>query len=221
MTKLVLTFNKQVIREYPFVKDHMTVGRKPENDIQIDNLAVSGHHSRIDRAGSRFVLTDLGSTNGTFIKNKKITSHVLTHGDNIQIGKHVILFLTSRAEGEKAARDGAYTHGTGVVMPWGLVYPKETFEHRANFEGSGPEPVDTYGFGIGSYGCYNMAGNVKEWCINAMGEGYAATGGSWEDPAYMFGHYGVFPGLYSSGSLGFRCVYNSGDKSNDQKMDWF
>jgi pSer/pThr/pTyr-binding forkhead associated (FHA) protein len=108
VAKLVLTFNKQVIREYPFVKDHMTIGRKPENDIQIDNLAVSGHHSRIDKAGSRFVLTDLGSTNGTFIKNKKITSHVLTQGDHIQIGKHVILFLTSRAEGEKAAREVAF-----------------------------------------------------------------------------------------------------------------
>lgn len=105
MAKLVLTFNKQVIREYPFVKDHMTIGRKPENDIQIDNLAVSGHHAKIDKAGSRFVLTDLDSTNGTFIKNNRITSHTLEHGDNIQIGKHVILFVASREEGEKAARD--------------------------------------------------------------------------------------------------------------------
>ena len=108
MAILVLTFNKQVIREYPFVKDHMSIGRKPENDIQIDNLAVSGHHARIDKAGSRFVLTDLGSTNGTFLKNRKITSYTLTHGDNIQIGKHVILFVTSKLEGEKAARDAQF-----------------------------------------------------------------------------------------------------------------
>ena len=108
MAILVLTFNKQVIREYPFVKDHMTIGRKPENDIQIDNLAVSGHHARIDKAGSRFVLTDLGSTNGTFLKNKRITSYTLSHGDNIQIGKHIIIFVTSKLEGEEAAREAQF-----------------------------------------------------------------------------------------------------------------
>ena len=108
MAILVLTFNKQVIREYPFVKDHMTIGRKPENDIQIDNLAVSGHHARIDKAGSRFVLTDLGSTNGTFLKNKRITSYTLGHGDNIQIGKHVVVFVTSKSEGEETDRDAQF-----------------------------------------------------------------------------------------------------------------
>lgn len=117
---------------------------------------------------------------------------------------------------EKAARGGAFTHATGTVMPWGLVEPKETFEHRANFEGHCPEPVDSYEFGISPYGCYNMAGNVKEWCLNEMTGGYSTTGGSWEDPAYMFAEYGVFPGFYSSSSLGFRCVRNIYDTSGDQ-----
>jgi hypothetical protein len=80
----------------------MTIGRKPENDIQIDNLAVSSHHARIDKTGPDFILTDLQSTNGTFIKDKKIVTHKLKHGDNVRIGKHVILFLTSEKEQEAA-----------------------------------------------------------------------------------------------------------------------
>jgi pSer/pThr/pTyr-binding forkhead associated (FHA) protein len=103
MARLILTFNKQVIKEFPFAKDGMTVGRKPENDIQIDNLAVSSFHARIDKAGSDFILTDLQSTNGTFIKDKKIVTHKLKHGDNVVIGKHVLLFLAS----EKGAAEKA------------------------------------------------------------------------------------------------------------------
>ena len=95
MARLILTFNKQVIKEFPFDKDGLTIGRKPENDIQIDNLAVSSFHARIDKAGPDYILTDLQSTNGTFIKDKKIVSHKLKHGDNIIIGKHVLLFLAS------------------------------------------------------------------------------------------------------------------------------
>jgi predicted component of type VI protein secretion system len=95
MARIILTFNKQVIKEYPFDKDWLTIGRKPENDIQIDNLAVSSHHARIDKTGPDFILTDLQSTNGTFIKDKRVVTHKLKHGDNIVIGKHVMLFLAS------------------------------------------------------------------------------------------------------------------------------
>ncbi len=98
MARLILMFKEQVIKEFPFLKDSMTIGRKPDNDITIDNLAISGHHARIDKTGSAFVLNDLQSTNGTFVNNKKIASHSLNHGDNIQIGKHLVLFLASEKE---------------------------------------------------------------------------------------------------------------------------
>jgi pSer/pThr/pTyr-binding forkhead associated (FHA) protein len=98
MAKLILTFNKQVIREYPFDKDGITVGRNEDNAIVIDNLAVSGFHARIDRAGSEYILTDLQSTNGTFVNDQKVASHKLSHGDNIVIGKHVLLFLASDSD---------------------------------------------------------------------------------------------------------------------------
>jgi len=93
MARLVLMFNKQVVKEYPLMKDSVTIGRNEENSIQINNLAVSGYHARIDAAGNDYILTDLQSTNGTFINDKRVVSQKLSHGDNIIVGKHVILFV--------------------------------------------------------------------------------------------------------------------------------
>jgi pSer/pThr/pTyr-binding forkhead associated (FHA) protein len=103
MAKLILTFNKQVIKEYPFTKDSITMGRQEDNTIVIDNLAVSGYHAKIDRVGGEFILTDLQSTNGTFVNDQKVVSHRLSHSDNIVIGKHVILYIATekgKLEGE-------------------------------------------------------------------------------------------------------------------------
>ena len=105
MARLILMFNKQVLKEYPIMKESITIGRNKDNVISIDNLAVSGYHARIDKAGSDFILTDLQSTNGTFINDKKVTSHKLSHGDNVIIGKHVLLFVaTEKAKVEKGAK---------------------------------------------------------------------------------------------------------------------
>jgi hypothetical protein len=98
MAKLILTFNKQVIKEYPFAKDSVTMGRQEDNTIVIDNLAVSGYHAKIDKLGGEYILTDLQSTNGTFVNDQKVVSHKLSHGDNIVIGKHVILFVATEKE---------------------------------------------------------------------------------------------------------------------------
>lgn len=96
MPRLILTFNKQVIKEYPFSKESITIGRNQGNGIVIDNLAVSGHHAKIDSVGADYILTDLQSTNGTFVNDKKVISHKLAHGDNITIGKHVFLFVAPK-----------------------------------------------------------------------------------------------------------------------------
>jgi len=96
-------FNKQVIKEYPLLKESVTIGRNEDNTITINNLAVSGYHARIDIAGPDFILTDLQSTNGSFVNDKKVVSHKLSHGDNVMIGKHVILFVG--VEKGKAAAD--------------------------------------------------------------------------------------------------------------------
>jgi hypothetical protein len=104
MAKLILMFKDKVMQEFPFFRESMTIGRNPENNIQIDNLAVSGHHAKIDKVGDRFILTDLQSTNSTFVNDKKIVSHSLKDRDKIQIGKHVLLFLSS--ETDRAEQSG-------------------------------------------------------------------------------------------------------------------
>lgn len=93
MARLILMFNNQVVKEYPLKKESITIGRNEGNVITVDNLAVSGYHARIDVAGKEYILTDLQSTNGTFVNDKKIVSHKLLHGDNVIIGKHRILFV--------------------------------------------------------------------------------------------------------------------------------
>lgn len=103
MARVILVFNKQVVKDYPFTKENMTIGRAEENDIVIDNLAVSGYHARIDRAGDTYILTDLQSTNGTFVNDKKIVSYRLRHKDKVTIGKHLLFFALSKSEQAKAS----------------------------------------------------------------------------------------------------------------------
>ena len=98
MARLILVFNKQVIRDYPFAKESMGIGRSEQNDIVIDNLAVSGFHARIDKIGDTYILTDLQSTNGTFVNDKKVVSHKLQHRDKVMIGKHFLFVAMSKAE---------------------------------------------------------------------------------------------------------------------------
>jgi hypothetical protein len=100
MARLILMFNKQVVKEYPLDREGVTIGRNEDNTIVVDNLAVSGYHARIDLAGKDHILTDLQSTNGTFVNDKKVVSHKLSHGDNIIVGKHVILFVGTGREAE-------------------------------------------------------------------------------------------------------------------------
>lgn len=93
MAKIILAHNKQVVKEYSFSKDNITVGRRKDNIIVIDNPEISNYHAKIDKIGSEYILTDLQSSNGTFANGKKIVSHKLVHGDNVRIGEHFLLFI--------------------------------------------------------------------------------------------------------------------------------
>jgi len=101
MARIIVVFNKKVIKEYPFTKGSLTIGRNDSNDIMIDNLAVSGLHARIDKSGDIYILTDLQSTNGTFVNDKIISSHKLQHKDKITVGKHLLFFAMSQEEQAK------------------------------------------------------------------------------------------------------------------------
>ena len=95
--KLVLSLNGSVLREYQLTKERVTIGRKPDNDIHIDNLAVSGQHALIITILNDSFLEDLGSTNGTYVNGKLIKKHALQHGDVITVGKHELKYINEQA----------------------------------------------------------------------------------------------------------------------------
>ncbi|GAB6042347.1 FHA domain-containing protein [Endothiovibrio diazotrophicus] len=95
--KLILMFHDQVLGEFPVEKERMSIGRKATNDIQIDNLAVSGEHCRVTTSMGQTVLEDLGSTNGTLVNGQRITRHVLRNGDLIEVVKHRLKYVNDAA----------------------------------------------------------------------------------------------------------------------------
>src|SRR5262245_23980739 len=118
---------------------------------------------------------------------------------------------------EKAARDGADTVFWGTVLPWGYsAGGHDNIDDRANFKGQGTAPVDSLEFGMSPFGCYHMAGNVAEWCLNRRPLGFTTMGGSWSDMLHLFAHYGQYPGFYSAPWLGFRCARNGPNAVGDQ-----
>jgi pSer/pThr/pTyr-binding forkhead associated (FHA) protein len=93
MPVLTLKFKNEFIKDYRLGKGQsMTIGRRNDNNMVVENLAVSGSHAKIDSVGDGFVLTDLQSKNGSFVNDELIASHWLKNGDVITIGKHTILF---------------------------------------------------------------------------------------------------------------------------------
>ncbi|MBI5571344.1 MAG: FHA domain-containing protein [Desulfomonile tiedjei] len=106
MFKLILKFQDTVVEEYTFDKTPVTLGRREDNDVVIDNQAVSGHHARIEaEEPNYYVLLDLDSLNGTFLNEKKVTRERVFDGDFFIVGKHVLSFLDLRPEAERPRRD--------------------------------------------------------------------------------------------------------------------
>ncbi len=127
MARLMLSLDGSVLAEYNMNKERYTIGRLPDNDIRIDNSAVSGHHSLIINILNDSFLEDLNSTNGTYVNGKLIKKHAMQHGDVITVGHHQLRFVDTQDEAagqdefEKtmviaaAAPDGERTRRVGVI----------------------------------------------------------------------------------------------------------
>lgn len=100
MAKLVLGFNGETLHEYPLDQETLTIGRKVDNDIHIDNLAVSGKHAKILTILNDSFIEDLDSTNGTYINGEKINRHALQNGEIIAIGKHELTYINEAADAD-------------------------------------------------------------------------------------------------------------------------
>lgn len=114
MPKLLLKFNAAVIKEIPLDKPSLSVGRKPDNDIVIDNPAISSHHCKVVLKGDTYYVEDLESTNGTFVNEKRIVKSGLHDQDVIGVAKHALVFVDDRAKDEEA---GGGADKTMVMTP--------------------------------------------------------------------------------------------------------
>ncbi len=140
MPKIVLKYNDKVIKEIKLTDVVVTIGRKADNDLVIDNLAVSSHHARIAKLDDSFVIQDTGSTNGIFLNGEKVAQHTLKYGDQIMIGKHFVVFqdeAVAAAPPPVEARSGTPRFGRYEVVrelgsgAMGTVYlGKDTVGHR-------------------------------------------------------------------------------------------
>ncbi|HXA46792.1 MAG TPA: FHA domain-containing protein [Burkholderiaceae bacterium] len=96
MAKLILSFEGTALKTVELNKERTTIGRRPDNDIQVDNLAVSGLHAAVTTILNDSVVEDLNSTNGTMVNGELTQKHLLKHGDVIEIGKHSIKYLVDQ-----------------------------------------------------------------------------------------------------------------------------
>ena len=117
MAKLILSMDGLVLKEIPLTKERTTIGRKPHNDIQIDNLAVSGEHAVIVTILNDSFLEDLGSTNGTVVNGNPIKKHFLQNNDVIELGKYKLKFVGEAAAAAGESRDKADFEKTMVLRP--------------------------------------------------------------------------------------------------------
>lgn len=117
MPKLLLKFNAAVIKEVAFDKPALTVGRKDDNDIVIDNPAISGHHCKLTMEGGGYYVEDLESTNGTFVNEKKIKKSGLHNNDVVGLAKHALVFLNEAEAAAAAAKPDEGSDKTMVLTP--------------------------------------------------------------------------------------------------------
>lgn len=114
MPKMIVSIDGVVIKEVQLTKDRTTLGRRPYNDIVIDNLAVSGEHAVLQLTGNEVYLEDLNSTNGTYVNGKAVKKQLLQNNDTVEIGKYKIKFINEAP--------GATFEKT-LIMKAGMVPP--------------------------------------------------------------------------------------------------
>jgi len=98
MAKLILSMDGLVLKDIPLTKERMSIGRKSHNDIQIDNLAISGEHAVIVTILNDSFLEDLGSTNGTLVNGAPIKRHFLQNGDTVELGKYKLKYVSEAVQ---------------------------------------------------------------------------------------------------------------------------
>ncbi len=145
MFKLVLKFQDSVLEEFVFDKTPVTIGRRYDNDVVIDNMAVSGHHAAIEEENPNFyVLVDLESLNGTFVNETKVNRQRVFDGDILIVGKHTLNFIDLRPEDERPVREASSDSAKAPVFRDTVVLDtkaqQELLAKQAAARGESEEP---------------------------------------------------------------------------------
>ena len=157
MGKLVVSLDGVVIKEVQITKDKTTLGRRPYNDIVIDNLAVSGEHAVLQMVGADVFIEDLNSTNGTYINGKAIKKQLLSHNDTVEIGKYKIKYLVE---------DGTDYEKTMIMKPGAAAAAP------ASAGAQGYQPTQGFGAsGFGSLGAGGSSGPASIKVLNGAAAG--------------------------------------------------
>ena len=117
MPKIVVSIDGIVIKEVQLTKDRTSLGRRPYNDIVIDNLVVSGEHAVLQMAGNEVYLEDLNSTNGTYVNGKAIKKQLLQNSDVVEIGKYRIKYINEAERAGVERTMGMKAGSAGLVPP--------------------------------------------------------------------------------------------------------
>ena len=124
MPKMIVSTDGVVIKEVQLTKDRTSLGRRPYNDIVIDNLAVSGEHAVLQMSGNEVFVEDLNSTNGTYLNGKAVKKQQLSNGDTVEIGKYKIKYVNEATSAGfektmiiKAGSAGLAAPGAHAVAP--------------------------------------------------------------------------------------------------------
>ena len=156
MGKLVVSLDGVVIKEVQITKDKTTLGRRPYNDIVIDNLAVSGEHAVLQMVGSDVFIEDLNSTNGTYINGKAVKKQLLAHNDTVEVGKYKIKFMVE---------DGTDYEKTMIMKPG----------QRPPAPGAQPSNSGFGGSGFGALGASTTPASIRVLNGAAAGREVALT----------------------------------------------
>lgn len=117
MPRMVVSIDGVVIKEVELSKERTTLGRRPYNDIVIDNLAVSGEHAALHMAGNDVAVEDLHSTNGTYVNGKAVKKQLLQNNDTVEIGKYKIKYINEAASAGFEKTMVIKTGGAGLAVP--------------------------------------------------------------------------------------------------------
>lgn len=137
MAKLCLNYEKTTLKEFPLSMGVVTIGRLPDNDIQIDNPAVSGHHATVHWETGQFILEDKRSFNGTFVNDHRVMRQALKDNDVVLVGKHTLVFKAEASQPVAPAMGGHAKLAVPSLDATAMLDTKKARELMAQAAGKG------------------------------------------------------------------------------------